>query len=168
MLLFEKQGRGKMTQKKAHRKATRSKQNSRRIWLGITLGIAAVGVAAGAILLQDKGDKNTASSANIPSEVSVQEAAERRDQGAFVLDVRQPEEWAEYHIPDSTLIPLEELAGQLSDLPQDRDIIVVCRTGNRSAQARDILLSAGFTHVTSMTGGLTQWRAQGYPTVAGS
>jgi rhodanese-related sulfurtransferase len=164
---FEEQGKRKMTKKKARRKAARSKQSSRLIWVGVAVGIAVIAMAAGAILLQDKSDNNATASANHSGDVSVQEAAQRRDQGSYILDVREPQEWAEYHIPDSTLIPLEELPGRLSEIPQGREIIVVCRTGNRSAQARDILLAAGYTHVTSMTGGLTQWRAQGYPTVAG-
>lgn len=157
-----------MTKKKPHRKSNHSKQSSRRIWLGVVLGIAAIIVVVGAILLQGEDDNGATTSANFPGEISVQEATDRREQGAFVLDVRQPEEWAEYHIPDSTLIPLEELSGRLSEIPQGREIIVVCRNGNRSAQGRDLLLVAGYTQVSSMTGGLTQWRAQGYPTVAGS
>lgn len=159
-----------MTKKKPHRKSNHSKQSSRRIWLGVVLGIAAIIVVVGAILLQGEDDNGATTSANLPRKISVQEAMDRRAQGAFVLDVRQPEEWAEYHIPDSTLIPLEELSGRLSEISQDQDreIIVVCRTGNRSAQGRDLLLAAGYTQVSSMTGGLTQWRAQGYPTVAGS
>ena len=90
-----------------------------------------------------------------------------RDSGAFILDVRQPEEWNEYHVPGSTLIPLAELASRVDELPQDQEIVIVCRSGNRSAQGRDILLGAGFTQVTSMAGGLAQWRAAGYPTVTG-
>lgn len=156
-----------MTKKKIHRKPNHSKQNSRRIWLGVVLGIAAIIIVVGAILLQGEEDDDATTSANLPREISVQEAMDRQVQGAFVLDVRQPGDWAEYHIPDSTLIPLEELSRRLSEIPQDREIIVVCRTGNRSAQGRNILLAAGYTQVTSMAGGLTQWRAEGYPTVTG-
>jgi len=81
--------------------------------------------------------------------------------------VRQPEEWNEFHVPGSTLIPLGELASRVDELPRDQEILVVCRSGNRSAQGRDILLEAGFTRVTSMAGGVTQWKAAGYPTVSG-
>jgi rhodanese-related sulfurtransferase len=51
----------------------------------------------------------------------------------------------------------------LNEVPRDRQIVVVCRSGNRSQQGRDILLNAGFEQVTSMTGGLNEWRASGYP-----
>ncbi len=85
----------------------------------------------------------------------------------FFLDVRQPEEWNEYHAPNSTLIPLGELAARVGELPKDKKIVVVCRSGNRSQEGRDILLNAGFTQVTSMSGGLKTWRDAGYPVTSG-
>lgn len=102
-----------------------------------------------------------------PSEVSVKTAREYQQAGAFMLDVRQPEEWEEVHIPDSTLIPLSELTTRLNEIPADRKIVVVCRSGNRSAQARDILRNAGYKKVTSMSGGIRQWVAAEYPTING-
>lgn len=101
------------------------------------------------------------------SQITAAQAAEKRDQGAFILDVREPDEWAQMHIPGATLIPLGELPDRLNEIPKDKEIVVVCRSGNRSAQGRDILLNAGFTSVTSMTGGMTQWRAQGFPVAEG-
>jgi rhodanese-related sulfurtransferase len=79
------------------------------------------------------------------------------------LDVRTQEEWNEFHAPNTTLIPLDQLASRLNEVPTDREIVVVCRSGNRSQQGRDILLNAGFEQVTSMTGGLNEWQASGYP-----
>lgn len=102
-------------------------------------------------------------SAGLPSTVSVGEACSRYQDGAFVLDVRTVEEWNEYHAPGTTLIPLDQLAARVDEVPRDRPIVVVCRSGNRSQQGRDILLQAGFTQVTSMDGGLKEWRAKGYP-----
>jgi rhodanese-related sulfurtransferase len=97
----------------------------------------------------------------------VSEAAALRDAGAFVLDVRQPEEWAQVHIPGATLVPLGELPGRLAEVPRDRDVVVVCRSGNRSGAGRDILLGAGYPRVTSMAGGVTDWQAAGLPTESG-
>jgi rhodanese-related sulfurtransferase len=111
--------------------------------------------------------RNPTTSTSFPREISVQEAAAKRDAGAFILDVRQPDEWNQYHIAGATLIPLAELPSRLNALPRDQEIVVVCHSGNRSAKGRDILLNAGFTQVTSMTGGLIQWQAAGYPTVSG-
>lgn len=105
--------------------------------------------------------------AALPAEVDLDEASALRDAGAFILDVREPGEWAEYHVPGSTLIPLAELPARIGEVPADRDVVVVCRSGNRSASGRDVLLGAGRQSVTSLAGGLAQWRAAGYPTVTG-
>ena len=97
------------------------------------------------------------------SDISVNEAYNLYQNGAFVLDVRTQEEWNEFHAPNTTLIPLDQLATRINEVPRDRQIVVVCRSGNRSQQGRDILLNAGFEQVTSMTGGLNEWRVSGYP-----
>ena len=110
------------------------------------------------IALAGSGEnKNT-----LTAEISVDQAYQMYQEGNFVLDVRTQEEWNEYHAPDTTLIPLDQLQSRLSELPKDKQIVVVCRSGNRSQQGRDILLSAGF-QATSMAGGLKEWSAKGYP-----
>lgn len=103
----------------------------------------------------------------LPAEISVVDAAAKRDGGAFILDVRQPDEWTAVHIPGATLIPLDQLQARMNEVPKDKEVVVVCRSGNRSAQGRDILKNAGFTQVTSMAGGMTQWSAAGLPTATG-
>ncbi len=108
-----------------------------------------------------------AETAGLPLEISVNEAYQKYEEGVFLLDVRTPEEWNEFHAPNTTLIPLDELATRVSEVPQGQEIVVVCRSGNRSQQGRDILLQAGFEQVTSMAGGLNEWKATGYPTVSG-
>jgi rhodanese-related sulfurtransferase len=82
---------------------------------------------------------------------------------AFFVDVREQSEWDSFHIPNTTLIPLGELPNRLNEVPKDKPIVVVCRSGNRSQEGRDILLKAGYTNVTSMSGGVTDWKAQGFP-----
>jgi rhodanese-related sulfurtransferase len=104
---------------------------------------------------------------NYPHEITTAEAAAKRDAGAFILDVREPDEWTNYHVPGSTLIPLGELPSRVNEVPRDKEVVVVCRSGNRSASGRDILLAAGFQQATSLQGGLTRWKAEGYPTVSG-
>ena len=108
-----------------------------------------------------------AQTAAIPKEISVEEAHEEFEAGTFFLDVRQPEEWTEIHIPGATLIPLGELESRVSELSQDQKIVVYCRSGNRSQEGRDTLLKAGFTDVTSMAGGIKDWAVAGYPVEAG-
>ncbi len=145
--------------KQARRKAQQQKNRTYMGWGMIALVI--LGISA--FWLISRGNTTSA----LPPEISVTEAVAKRDAGAFILDVRQPDEWNEAHIPDSTLIPLDQLSGRINELPKDQEIVVVCRSGNRSAQGRDLLLDAGFTQVTSMAGGLTQWKAAGYPTISG-
>jgi rhodanese-related sulfurtransferase len=101
--------------------------------------------------------------AGLPPEISASEAYAKYQGGAFLLDVRTQEEWNDFHAPNTTLIPLDQLPSRLNELPRDKEIVVVCRSGNRSQQGRDILLNAGFQQVTSMQGGLNEWRASGYP-----
>ena len=101
-------------------------------------------------------------STGLAREVSVDDAYQMYQSGAFVVDVRTQEEWDEYHAPNTTLIPLDQLQARISEVPKDKEILVVCRSGNRSQQGRDILLSAGY-NAASMTGGLKEWYAKGYP-----
>ena len=146
--------------KAARRKAQQQKKNNNYILWGV---IALVVLGIGAVWLMSR---NT-TTASMPSEISVQEAVAKQQAGAFILDVREPSEWNDAHIAGTTLIPLGELASRANELPKDKEIVVVCRSGNRSAQARDLLLNNGFTQVTSMAGGLNQWKAADYPTVSG-
>ena len=148
--------------KQVRRKAQKNNKNKNLSLWGGLIALFVIGVSV--VWFTSRG---SAQSNSYPREISIEEAVTKRDAGAFILDVRQPEEWDEFHVPDSTLIPLGELASRVDELPKNQEIVVVCRSGNRSGQGRDILLEAGFTQVTSMAGGLTQWRAAGYPTVSG-
>lgn len=98
---------------------------------------------------------------NLSPEISVADAAKLDPKDWFFLDVREPSEWEEAHIPYATLIPLGDLTARLTEIPKDKNIVVVCRSGNRSAVGRDLLLNSGFTSVTSMAGGVSTWQARG-------
>lgn len=139
----------------------KSAKRSINTWL-IVGAVAVVAIIAAIALLP-----GNQSAAALPREISAAQAKEKYDAGAFLLDVRQPEEWNEYHVPGTTLIPLGELASRVNELPKDKEIVVICRSGNRSQEGRDILLNAGFSNVTSMAGGVLDWRSAGYPTVTG-
>jgi rhodanese-related sulfurtransferase len=139
-----------------------SAKNTIPLWVwgaGALVLIAIVGLF---VLLQPKPAATA-----LAAEISVAQAAKMRDQGALILDVREPSEWTQFHIPGATLIPLGDLPNRLKDVPKDRDVVVVCRTGHRSAQGRDTLLNAGFTRVTSMAGGVTEWQTQGLAIATG-
>lgn len=108
-----------------------------------------------------------ADNSQLSNEVSVAEAVDMQKAGAFILDVREPDEWAAGHIDGATLIPLGELGARVSELPTDQEIVVVCRSGRRSAEGRDILRQAGLNSVTSMSGGMNAWVAAGNPVTTG-
>ena len=135
----------------------------------LTLTLFAGLVVVAALCLAGCGSTATSAAPTaIPMTVSVSQAAALRDGGAYVLDVREPSEFAAGHIAGATLIPLGELANRTSEVPHDKTVVVVCHSGNRSAQGRDMLRQAGFTNATSMAGGLTDWVAAGLPLTTGS
>ena len=111
--------------------------------------------------------ESTAAAPGAWQEIDVEQAAAKRDGGAFMLDVRTAEEWNEIHIPGATHIPLDELENRLSEVPKDQEIVVYCRSGNRSKPGAETLVNAGYTNVSSMAGGVKEWKAAGYPTITG-
>jgi rhodanese-related sulfurtransferase len=131
----------------------------------VQIGIVVI-VAVLIFLIASFGGEQARNAGGLPAFVSVDEAYQMYQDGTFVLDVRTPEEWNEFHAPNTTLIPLDELAARVNELPKDQPIVVVCRSGNRSQTGRDILLNAGFK-ATSMNGGLTEWRDTGHPVISG-
>ncbi|HEX2065584.1 MAG TPA: rhodanese-like domain-containing protein, partial [Candidatus Thermoplasmatota archaeon] len=75
----------------------------------------------------------------------------------FLLDVREPDEHEEFHLPGSTLIPLGQLPRRRVELPRGRPIAVYCAVGGRSARATDFLRAQGFDAV-NVRGGVRAWR----------
>ena len=103
----------------------------------------------------------------IAETVSVTQAAELFSAGSFLLDVREPSEWEAGHIDGAVLIPLAELSTRMSEIPKDKTVVIICRSGNRSAQARDQLRAAGYSQTTSVDGGMNAWIEAGLPVVTG-
>jgi rhodanese-related sulfurtransferase len=156
-----------MQKKKIRRRIkSESKKQTFPTWAWGALAVAALLFVAVLVLTRPEQANSPAVSGALPLEVSVSEAAQMRTEGAYILDVREPLEWDEFRIPEADLIPLQQLQGRLDQVPKDRDILVVCRSGNRSAEGRDILRAAGFTRVTSMAGGMLDWEAQGFATIS--
>ncbi len=83
---------------------------------------------------------------------------------ALVVDVREPIEYAGGHLPGALSLPQAELALHLEELPRDRDLLVVCEGGTRSARAARFLKQTGFSRVTNLVGGTGAWRRAGLPT----
>ena len=99
-----------------------------------------------------------------PPTISVSQAQEKLKgkNKAFLLDVRQASEYKAGHAPGAKLIPLHELRSRLSDLPQNREILVICASGNRSRRATHQLNNAGF-NAFNISGGLYAWQRAGFP-----
>lgn len=101
-------------------------------------------------------------------EVSSKEAAELiESEQPIILDVRTPQEYQRGHLPNSLLIPVQELQKRRQELGADynREILVYCATGNRSTVASKILIDSGFKHVVNMRGGIYDWSRKNYPVV---
>jgi DMSO/TMAO reductase YedYZ molybdopterin-dependent catalytic subunit/glyoxylase-like metal-dependent hydrolase (beta-lactamase superfamily II) len=86
------------------------------------------------------------------------------DAGALLLDVREPGEWQAEHAPDAVLVPMGQLRNRHAELPRDRPIVVICRSGGRSAAVTGALRAAGFDAV-NLAGGMCAWAAAGLPVV---
>jgi len=107
-------------------------------------------------------------------EIGAAEAAEemKRTPATLVVDVREPGEWADGHIPGAILVPRGMLEAKADlDYPgreprlgdRNQAVILHCATGGRSALGADVLRQMGFTNVKSMAGGFTAWKEKGLP-----
>ena len=90
------------------------------------------------------------------------------DEAPLILDVRTSEEWQKSRLPGSINIPLAELEERLHELPHDRDIVIVCASGFRSAIAVGILERGSFKSVSNLSGGLAAWLEAGKKLNSGS
>lgn len=100
----------------------------------------------------------------VPS-ITPEEAVRRADEGAVLLDVREPDEWQAGHAPEAVHVPLAALAARLAELDEGTPIVAVCRVGGRSERAAAALLQRGFDAV-NLGGGMQAWVAAGLPVVA--
>jgi rhodanese-related sulfurtransferase len=85
--------------------------------------------------------------------------------GAFLLDVREPREWVAGHAPEATHVPLGQLVARLDEVPADAEVVVVCRSGGRSAQATAYLNQVG-RRAVNLVGGMQAWAGAGRPMVS--
>lgn len=96
---------------------------------------------------------------------SPEQARQLQEQGAILLDVREGPEWRAGHAPGARHIPLSRLPARIKDLPPQRTVITVCRSGHRSAGAAALLARQG-RDVVNLTGGMHAWARAGLPVVA--
>ncbi len=94
-------------------------------------------------------------------EMSPSEANEALSGGAYLLDVREDDEWEAGHAAIAHHIPLGELEDRYGEIPLGQPIVCVCRGGGRSARAAGALAGVGYTTI-NLAGGMRAWAAEGF------
>ena len=87
---------------------------------------------------------------------------------AYLLDVREPDEWIAGHAPDAHHLPMMEIPVRMAEVPADEDVVVVCRSGGRSAQVVAYLIGHGWDNVRNLEGGMQSWAAAGRAVISES
>lgn len=95
----------------------------------------------------------------VPS-LSAADARERVRTGAQLIDVRETGEWNAGHAPQAVHIPTSQVQSRLNRLKKDKDVIVVCRSGNRSRAVTSQLRKQGY-EAFNLSGGLRAWQSAG-------
>ena len=95
-------------------------------------------------------------------EIVIDQAAAALDQGAAVIDVREPKEFRTGHLPGAVNIPMGQLAARTGEIDRNCPVYVVCASGNRSSAMTDVLTAAGFDAI-NVAGGTSAWARSGRP-----
>ncbi|MFI7596515.1 rhodanese-like domain-containing protein [Actinoplanes sp. NPDC049681] len=88
------------------------------------------------------------------------------ESSAYLLDVREPEEWQAGHAPDAHHMPMMEVPARLGEIPNDTEVVVVCRSGGRSGQVVSYLMGNGWDNVRNLDGGMQAWAGEGREVVS--
>lgn len=99
-------------------------------------------------------------------EVDIAAFAGHHAGGATVIDVREPDEYVEAHVPGAVLIPLGEVPERVAEVPEGETVYLICRSGARSIRAGDVLAAEG-RDVVNVAGGTLAWIEAGHATVTG-
>jgi rhodanese-related sulfurtransferase len=103
--------------------------------------------------------------APIPT-IDVAEADRRRREASpapLIVDVREPSEFAAVRLDEVVLLPMSSFADRFGELPKDRPLLLMCASGSRSAAATAHLLRNGYSDVSNVAGGITDWQRAGLP-----
>ncbi len=82
-----------------------------------------------------------------------------------IVDVREQDEYDAAHVDGMPLVPLSEIGDRIGDFPTDKTLVLMCRSGKRSAKAAEILTGEGVTDVANLVGGIMAWAEDGLPIV---
>jgi thioredoxin len=95
------------------------------------------------------------------AEIDLETFAARHAEGGYVVDVREPHEYAGGHVPGAVLVPMNDVPGRVAELPRDRVVHVICQSGHRSRSVTDWLRAQGVDAV-NVAGGTGEWQARGW------
>jgi rhodanese-related sulfurtransferase len=94
---------------------------------------------------------------DFPLETDVATAARLLREGTLVIDIREPYEIAIVRLPGCTLLPMREIPARAAEIPKDRQVLILCHHGGRSARVTQFLRSAGWDNITNIAGGIDAW-----------
>lgn len=129
-------------------------------WATISALLISIFALSGCNETQDTAKKTTVS----PREVYEQ----RADEKVLIIDVRTPAEFRQERIREAINKPLDDIEKWVQELPKDKTIYFVCRSGNRSGIAQRMAAQRGYENTFNMEGGMIAWRREGLPTVSGN
>jgi len=97
------------------------------------------------------------------SQQTLLERQQKKDPALLVVDVRTPSEYAQGHVPGAINVPHDQIAAHLAELPKDKDVVLYCRSGRRSALAAEALRASGYSRLLQLEGDMSGWLDQGRP-----
>ena len=86
--------------------------------------------------------------------------------GAYLLDVREPDEWTAGHAPGANHLPMMKVPARMAEVPTDGEVVVICRAGGRSGQVVSYLMQQGWDNLRNLEGGMQAWAAAGRDVVS--
>lgn len=99
--------------------------------------------------------------------LGAEEYMKMRNTDHALIDVRSAAEWASGHAPKAMHIPVGDIARRMREIPENKPVVVVCASGNRSAMAATALAKKGYNPVFNFAGGMGAWRSAGLPVKTG-
>jgi rhodanese-related sulfurtransferase len=133
------------------------------VFLLLAIGLVACGGQTDTVEVAESAVSDV-NLADLPQDVDVQTVYDiKNHQDVYMLDLREQYEYDEKHIPDINLLPMSELQNRLDELPTDKEVIITCRSGNRSNQVAQFLRQNGYDNVHNMNGGIIAWQEAGFP-----
>ena len=85
---------------------------------------------------------------------------------AYLIDVREDDEWQAGHAPGAVHLPMMQVPERLADIPTEGDVVIVCRSGHRSAEVVRYLIGQGYDNVRNLADGMFGWVSAGRPLVS--